>query len=97
MTSTDQSPSSKRQRTNDTNSEKLLTFDASDMDLSDIEFMRKILEKHHSIDELCEYIFKLRQYHIQSKLSESSPVIIEPPKQFSQLNRDDKLKILTKR
>lgn len=80
MTSTDQSISSKRQRINDTNSEKLLTFDASDMDLSDIEFMRKILEKHHSIDELCEYIFKLRQYHIQSKLLSASPSI-KPKKQ----------------
>jgi len=81
MSSSDQSPSSKRQRTNDINSEKLLTFDASDMQLSDIEFMRKILEKHHSIDELCEYIFKLRQYHIQSQLLSVSPSI--KPKKHS--------------
>lgn len=39
-----------------------LVFDATDQSLSDIDFSKKILKKHHSKDDLRDYIFKMRQH-----------------------------------
>jgi len=77
------SSSAKRQRNE---SDSKLVFNPTDLDLPDIEFMRKILEKRHSKDDLCEYIFKMRQHHVRSHL-----IVASPPAETPQPSKINKL------
>lgn len=94
MSSSSSEPSTKRQRTNQARTP--LIFDPSDLDLDDINFMRKILDESIPRDELLEYIMKFRTHHIQKYLLSRSPKL-KPLKKPKETKPPDEIVVVRSR